>query len=192
MAKKRLASWYTFDASEKQITHADFSDIGLAGIQLIVNVTDNIIIYNFADPTKGGTLSTDTLTLTYDTSTMDDGDKLMILVEDGSLIATSDNQDSLIANTNPLGTPTTTNVTLTDADTDYKLPSSEKTGRRTIIISNNSAYDVYLGQTGVIDCDATTPIGILLPAGGSLTIDCSSGLYAQCDTAGVELTCTEF
>ncbi len=81
--KKRLASGYTFDASAKTIVHADFSDITLEGIQLITNVTDQIIIYNFADTTKGGTLSTDTLTLEYDTTSMDDTDKLMILVEDG-------------------------------------------------------------------------------------------------------------
>jgi hypothetical protein len=106
--------------------------------------------------------------------------------------ATSEKQDTIISNTNPFGTPLTTNVTLTNADTDYLLPSSEKASRRSIIVSNNSAYDVYLGQTGVIDCDATTPIGILLPAGGSISLDCSTGLYAQCDTAGVSLTVTEF
>lgn len=81
--KKRLTG-YTFDASEKTVTHADFSDITLEGIQLIVNTTDQIIIYNFADTTKGGTLSTDTLTLEYDTTTMDDADKLMILVDDAA------------------------------------------------------------------------------------------------------------
>lgn len=81
--KKRLTS-PTFDASAKTVVHASFSDITLAGIQLITNVTDNIVIYNFADPTKGGTLSTDTLTLAYDTTTMSDTDELMVLVEDGS------------------------------------------------------------------------------------------------------------
>lgn len=79
--KKRLTS-YTFDASAKTVLHADFSDITLAGIQLIVNVTDQIIIYNFADTAKGGTLSTDTLTLEYDTTSMDDADELMVLVDD--------------------------------------------------------------------------------------------------------------
>ena len=83
MAKKRLATGYTFDASAQTIVHADFSDITLAGIQLITNVTDQIIIYNFADTTKGGTLATDTLTLEYDTTSMSDTDELMILVEDG-------------------------------------------------------------------------------------------------------------
>lgn len=81
--KKRLASGYTFDASAQTIVHADFSDITLAGIQMIVNVTDQEIIYNFADTAKGGTLSTDTLTLEHDTTSMADTDELMILVEDG-------------------------------------------------------------------------------------------------------------
>lgn len=83
MAKLRIPNAYTFDASAKTIVHASFSDITLAGIQLIVNVTDQIIIYNFADPNKGGTLATDTLTLDFDTTAMSDTDELMILVEDG-------------------------------------------------------------------------------------------------------------
>lgn len=73
---------YTFDASAQTIICAEFSS--LEAIQLITNVTDNIIIYNFADPTKGGTLSSTTLTLTYDTTSMADADKLQILIEDGS------------------------------------------------------------------------------------------------------------
>lgn len=73
---------YTFDASAQTIVCAGFTS--LEAIQLITNVTDNIIIYNFADATKGGTLSGTTLTLTYDTTSMADTDKLQILVEDGS------------------------------------------------------------------------------------------------------------
>ena len=118
----------------------------------------------------------------------------MITNKSGQIInpATEDTLLDIETKVGPLGTPTTTNVTLINADTDYLLPSSEKANRRTIIVSNNSAYDVYLGQTGVIDCDAATPIGILLAAGGSLTLDCSSGLYAQCDTAGIKISVTEF
>jgi len=82
MSKIRLTS-PTFDASAQTIVHPSFSDVGLAGIQLITNVTDGVIIYNFADATKGGTLATDTLTLEYDTTSMSDTDDLMILVEDG-------------------------------------------------------------------------------------------------------------
>ena len=106
--------------------------------------------------------------------------------------ATEDKQDDIITDVGPLGTPTTTNVTLTTADTDYKLPSSELANRRTIVVTNGGTEDVYIGKTGVIDADSTPPIGILLPAGGTITLDCSTGLYAQCDTAGIKLTTTEF
>ena len=81
MAKRRLTG-ATFVAASRTITHADFSDVTLAGIQLITNVTSQIIIYNFADTAKGGTLSVDTLTLEHDTTAMADGDSLMILVDD--------------------------------------------------------------------------------------------------------------
>ena len=74
----------TFSAAAKTIAHSSFSDVTLSGIQVITNVTDQIIIYNFADTTKGGTLSVDTLTLEYDTTSMSDTDELMILVEDGA------------------------------------------------------------------------------------------------------------
>ena len=47
--------------------------------QLITNVTDGVIIFNFADPANGGTVSYDptenktTLTLEHDTSAMSAG-----------------------------------------------------------------------------------------------------------------------
>lgn len=81
---KKLVTSYTFDASERTITSDDFTS--LEKIQLITNVTDQIIIYNFADQTKGGTLALTVLTLEYDTTSMADGDKLQIFVEDGSAI----------------------------------------------------------------------------------------------------------
>lgn len=79
MAKKLVTS-YTFDASAKTVASADFTS--LEKIQLITNVTDQIIIYNFADPTKGGSLTSTTLTLVYDTTSMADADKLQIFVDD--------------------------------------------------------------------------------------------------------------
>lgn len=114
MAKKRLPDSYTFDASAKTIVHASFSDITLAGIQVIVNVTDQIIIYNFADPNKGGTLATDTLTLDFDTTSMSDTDELMILVDDGLdqtvNLGSTDNAvlDAIAASVAAIDTDTTT------------------------------------------------------------------------------------
>jgi hypothetical protein len=78
--KTRITT-YTFDASAKTITFA--SSLDIEGFMLITNVVDNVIIYNFAEPTLGGTFATNTLTLTYDTTLMSDTDELMIIYEDG-------------------------------------------------------------------------------------------------------------
>ena len=48
---------YIFNAAAKQITFSDYASISLDSILLITNVISNIIIYNFADPTSGGTVS---------------------------------------------------------------------------------------------------------------------------------------
>lgn len=123
--KKRLTG-ATFDASAQTIVHADFSAVGLAGIQLITNVTDNIVIYNFADSAKGGSLSTDTLTLDFDTTAMDDADELMILVEDGKdgtglIFGNGFFGDARVTTSDPLpvsviNTPTISPVTASDFD----------------------------------------------------------------------------
>jgi len=73
---------YTFNAAAKTITFTDYASISLDQVLLITNVTDNIIIYNFADPTLGGTVGTNVLTLTYNTASMANGDKLQIFFED--------------------------------------------------------------------------------------------------------------
>lgn len=76
---------YTFDKTAKTITFTDYSEIRLDSILLITNVTDNIIVYNFADPLLGGTVAANVLTLTYDTSAMDDTDKLQIFYDDNAV-----------------------------------------------------------------------------------------------------------
>jgi len=73
---------YTFNKTAKTITFTDYSTIRLDGVLLITNVTDNIIIYNFADPLLGGTVSGNVLTLTYNTSGMADNDSLQIFYDD--------------------------------------------------------------------------------------------------------------
>lgn len=80
---KKLITNYTFNASFQTITFTDYTSISHDGILLITNVTDNIIIYNFADPLAGGTVSSNILTLIYDTSTMDNSDNLQIFYDDG-------------------------------------------------------------------------------------------------------------
>ena len=84
MAKKLIYN-YTFDASAKTIViNGNFK---LRKLQLITNVTDGVIVYNFADSTKGGSVSfnsaTDetTITLEHDTTSMSDSDELQIFVD---------------------------------------------------------------------------------------------------------------
>ena len=84
MAKKLVYN-YTFDASAKTLVVDD--NFKLRTIQLITNVTDGIIIYNFADPDKGGTASYNadnnktTIILEYNTTSMSDSDELQIFVD---------------------------------------------------------------------------------------------------------------
>ena len=84
MAKKLLFN-YTFDASAKTIVVS--GNFKLRRIQLITNVTDGIIIYNFADGNKGGSVSYNatndetTITLEHDTTSMSDSDELQIFVD---------------------------------------------------------------------------------------------------------------
>lgn len=80
---KKLITNYSFDASAKTITFTDYTRIAREGLLLITNVTDNIIIYNFADSTAGGTVTNNVLMLTYNTTTMDDTDDLQIFYDDG-------------------------------------------------------------------------------------------------------------
>lgn len=119
---KILVLNYTFDASEKQITFTDYNPIILERVLLITNVTDGIIIYNFADPAKGGTASTNILTLAYDTTSMADSDKLQIFYDDNattqpisgtvtidtSALATSAKQDATITAIENIDLDTTT------------------------------------------------------------------------------------
>jgi hypothetical protein len=84
---KKLVTNYTFDPLNKTITFNDYDSIELERVLLITNVTRNEIIYSFADPSKGGSVSGNVLTLNYDTSDMDETDKLQIWYEDAELPA---------------------------------------------------------------------------------------------------------
>jgi len=87
MAKKQYKGNITFDASAQSIVLD--GNIQRDSLLLITNVTDNIIIYNFADSNTAlsaysfsSSTNKTTLTLGYDTTSMDDTDTLQIFVED--------------------------------------------------------------------------------------------------------------
>jgi hypothetical protein len=87
---KKLITNYVFNPSERTIIFPEYDNIELERILLITNVTRNEIIYNFADPSKGGSVSGNVLTLNYDTTEMSADDKLQIWYEDPSLPALDD------------------------------------------------------------------------------------------------------
>lgn len=78
---KILFEDYSFNAASGQITFNTTNVVGLEDILVITNVTDNIIIYNFADPTKGGTISNNILTLDFDTTGMSNTDSIQIFLD---------------------------------------------------------------------------------------------------------------
>ena len=77
---KTLVSTYTFDPTAKTITFD--KAYSLEQILLVTNVTTNAIIYNFADPAMGGSITGSVLTLDFNTTAMSAGDKLQIFVDD--------------------------------------------------------------------------------------------------------------
>ena len=83
--KRRIVN-YSWVASTGAITFTDFSGIDLDAVLLVTNVTDNIIIYNFADAAKGGAVSSNVLTVAFDTSGMENVDKLQIFYDDGAVL----------------------------------------------------------------------------------------------------------
>ena len=89
MAKKQFTGTATFDASAKSLVLD--GNIKRDAFLLITNVTDNIILYNFADSNAKFTSysynsSTDktTVVLSYDTTDMSDSDDLQIFIEDAT------------------------------------------------------------------------------------------------------------
>lgn len=73
---------YRFNKTNKTVQFLDYGKIRLEGVLAIINVTAGIIIYNCADPAAGGSVIDNTLTLEYDTSSMNDDDKLYIVYDD--------------------------------------------------------------------------------------------------------------
>jgi len=72
---------YSFDASAKTVTFTQsYGAVELNHILLITNVTDNVIIYNFGCAGYGGSMSSLTLTLDYDTTSMADTDDLQVVL----------------------------------------------------------------------------------------------------------------
>jgi hypothetical protein len=81
---------YTFNKVAKTVTITlPSGNVKLEGLLLITDTTNNTIIYQFSDATKGATLSGNVFTLTYDTNTASfaNTDKLQIFYYDEQFIS---------------------------------------------------------------------------------------------------------
>ena len=81
---KQTIKNYSFDKTAKTVTFSDFGSISLDRLFLITNVTSNTIIYQFNDSSLGGTVAGNVLTLTYNTGSMANTDKLQIIYDAAS------------------------------------------------------------------------------------------------------------
>jgi hypothetical protein len=77
---------YVFDKDAKTITFTSYSNIKLESVLAVINQTAGITIYEAANVLKGGVVSTNVLTLTFDTTTMNDDDELYILYHDSDIV----------------------------------------------------------------------------------------------------------
>lgn len=142
---KKLVYNYTFDASEKTIQISGMHK--LRTLQMITNVTDNVIIYNFADASNGGSVSYNsttnftTLTLTHNTTSMSDSDELQIFIDEQE--QQMDFSESLIDPVHKIRVSTPEN--LIDTDFEYGL---QPTKWETLELVNNIP-SVYTKSPGV-------------------------------------------
>ena len=152
MAKKLINHGYTFDVSAGTIVIKEY--LKLDDIFLITNVTTNDIIYNFADPAAGGTVSWDaieeetTLTLSMDVNalgTMADTDRLQIIVDEGNAKMNID--DSFLDPVHKIRVSTPEN--LIDTDFEYGL---QPTKWETLELSNNvPSFYISDGDLAIAD-----------------------------------------
>ena len=72
---------YSFDASAQEVTITGMPTLNLEDIRKIINVTDNVIIYDAQLAGKGGSIAFNVITCTYNTTSMADADNLAIYVK---------------------------------------------------------------------------------------------------------------
>ena len=152
MAKKLINYGYTFNVAAGTIVIKEF--MKLDDIFLITNVTTNDIIYNFADPAAGGTVTWDgvleetTINLDMDVNalgTMTDDDRLQIIVDEGNAKMNID--DSFLDPVHKIRVSAPEN--LIDTDFEYGL---QPTKWETLELSNNvPSFYISDGDLAIAD-----------------------------------------
>lgn len=180
---KSLITNYTFDASAQTITFGDYAGITLDNVMLITNVTDQVIIYNFADSSKGGSVATNVLTLEYDTTSMSDTDDLQIWYWDPtktSKVVISDGTDDLPVLTDGGGNYIRTAVTVGGTAVQNPGNNSDDQGAAATLavtgygyVYDGSAWDRQKGDStdGTLVNLGTNNDVVISDGGGAITVD---------------------
>lgn len=149
---------YTFDPAGKTITFSGLKQaITLANILLITNVTQNTIIYNFADATTGAvSFNNNVLTLDYNTTSMSASDVLQIFLD---LESYEESLQALLRRMNKL----------LESNAVVDLQQRQ---RLTIDAIRNSA-------TATVDLAGTLPVSGTVTATASGTYTVSNGIATQ-------------
>lgn len=80
---KKKINEYTFDAARKQITFNNIEQVRADGVLIIIHTPTGATLYNFIDPTRLGTVTGNVLTLSYDTTLLNNDDPLTIFYDNG-------------------------------------------------------------------------------------------------------------
>jgi hypothetical protein len=165
---KTTASLYTFNKTAKTVTFTGNIPSGLEKILAIINVTSNTIIYNPTNSATGGTYASPVLTLTYDTSAMNDADKLLIYVEVGdTTIVTAGTADAL-SNFRSLTANSTAQAIKSSAGNIY--------GWNIINNHSNTLYvKLYNIAAGSVNPASDVPVATwVIPGSGSVYVEADS------------------
>ena len=74
---------YNFNPTLRTIKLPEYTNVNLGSLLFIINATDNLVIFNCTDATKGATVSGNVITLAYNTTSMSATDDLQIFIDDG-------------------------------------------------------------------------------------------------------------
>lgn len=154
----------TFNAAAQTVTFTDLpsGELKLNRVMAVINVTDQIVIYQPNNTAKGGSVATNVLTLEYDTTSMDNGDSIMAVydVPDHVNEQVCDN-DTLVSNTVTTQTLTASGFVPTE------LEVSNITGAAAVYGTLDGSTP---SSTNFLFALPATPSNVILPVSGSVTL----------------------
>ena len=150
---------YTFNHTTHAITFTDYASIRLDSVLFVENATRGVIYFVPGDATLGGTVATNVLTLTYDSSGHADADKLLIYYDTGPGTATKANSDPVVLASDQVSVPSWTDATSIVAITTLAKGAVSTTAFAVTAKFGAFVY-VFIGRTGTTALDQSIHVRI--------------------------------